>query len=276
MNNMNSTTLRISAAAFASAGVLLAASAPAAFADAGQTSPQTAAQTAAVVERTTGTADIAPRVAGTVPTTAAEVLTSSAGDGSTIGISLPASDNATGVASEHGTVVYPDADGSSALAVQRTTEGGVRALAVIANASAPREYRYGLDLPEGAILQQQQDGSVTVLKDGEALGAFQAPWAKDANGAAVPTSYRIQDGALVQTVAFDAGTAFPVVADPTWAGLKKRAKNALKSSDRSTVAGAVGGCIIGAVGAAGAGCGPGAAVGAIGGFAKGAIEGFFK
>ncbi len=273
---MNTTTLRISATALVSAGALLAACAPAAFADSDQTPSQAAARSAVAVERTTGTADIAPGTAGTVPATAAGVITSSADDGSTIGITLPASGKARGVATGNGTVVYPDADGSSALAVQRTTGGGVRALAVISDASAPKEYRYGLDLPAGATLQQQEDGSVTVMKEGEALGAFQAPWAKDANGTAVPTSYRVQDGALVQSVAFDAGTAFPVVADPTWAGFKKRAKSALKSSNRSTVAGAVGGCIVGAVSTAGAGCGPGAAVGAIGGFAKGAVEGFFK
>lgn len=46
--------------------------------------------------------------------------------------------------------------------------------------------------------------------------AFDAAWAKDANGRPVPTRYRIEGSTLVQVVDFTPGTAFPVVADPGW------------------------------------------------------------
>ncbi len=278
---MTSTTFRISTVSVMAAGALVAACAPSAFAEGGQGAPQVAARAATAVEKATGTGDILPAPAvGTAapaaPLTSDGELKVSGADGSTIGIALPHTAGVVGVASGSGTVVYPDAVDSASVAVQPTTADGVRALVVIADASAPREYRYALNLPDGAGLQRQDDGSFTVVKDGRELGSFQTPWAKDANGDPVATEYRVQDGALIQSVAFDDNTTFPIVADPTWKGFEKRVENALVGSDQSTVAGAAAGCITGAIGAAGVGCGPGAAVGAIGGFAKGAIEGFLK
>lgn len=45
-------------------------------------------------------------------------------------------------------------------------------------------------------------------------GGVQAPWAKDANGKAISTHYRVEADTLVQVVEFDDDTAFPVTADP--------------------------------------------------------------
>lgn len=53
------------------------------------------------------------------------------------------------------------------------------------------------------------------------LGTFALPWAKDANGKPVATSYRIDGDSIVQTLKFDANTAFPVVADPFWRSVWK-------------------------------------------------------
>ncbi|MFD8145350.1 hypothetical protein [Streptomyces sp. NPDC059708] len=223
----------------------------------------------------TGTQDIAVDTRASVPATATGTVEALADDGSTIGIRLPATRATDAVRSPHGTVVYPDS-AAAGLAVQPVGEGGIRALIVVNDASAPTEYRFGLDLPVGAEAFSQADGSVAVLKGGDLLGVFAAPWAKDANGRPVATGYRLDQGSLVQTVAFDAHTAFQVVADPTWEGVKKRAKAALRNSNTSTVTGAVAGCVAGAITAAGAGCGPGAAAGAVGGFAKGAVEGFVR
>ncbi len=49
----------------------------------------------------------------------------------------------------------------------------------------------------------------------ELLTTFDPAWAKDANGAPVPTRYEIEGNTLVQVVDFTADTAFPVVADPS-------------------------------------------------------------
>ena len=42
-----------------------------------------------------------------------------------------------------------------------------------------------------------------------------APWARDADGAPVPTHYEVTGGTLTQIVDFTPATAFPVVADPS-------------------------------------------------------------
>ncbi|WKV75434.1 hypothetical protein AW27_030290 [Streptomyces sp. PCS3-D2] len=273
---MNSVAFRISAASLIVSTAVLAGSAPAAFATTRQAPVQTAGQTADAVEKVTGTQDITEAAPSTVPATATGKVVARADDGSTIGIRLPATRASDAVTSPHGTVVYPNSAAATSLAVQPISDGGIRALIVINDASAPTEYRFGLDLPTDAEVIALDDGSAAVVKGDDMLGVFAAPWAQDANGRPVATSYRLEQGSLVQTVAFDADTAFPVVADPTWEGLKKRAKAALKNSNTSTVTGAAAGCIAGAITAAGAGCGPGAAAGAVGGFAKGAIEGFIR
>jgi hypothetical protein len=56
----------------------------------------------------------------------------------------------------------------------------------------------------GAVVLTDLDGRVSVLA---------APWAKDAHGVSLPTSYRIEGSTLVQTVD-TAGAVFPVAADP--------------------------------------------------------------
>jgi len=45
----------------------------------------------------------------------------------------------------------------------------------------------------------------------------EAAWAKDANGQDVPTHYEVRDDKLFQVVVPTTSTAYPVVADPTWA-----------------------------------------------------------
>ena len=65
----------------------------------------------------------------------------------------------------------------------------------------------------------EDDGSVSLIgAGGKWLGGIATPWAKDANGKSVPTSYSIDGNKLTQHVSFDSTTAFPVVADPWWAG----------------------------------------------------------
>ncbi|MEU8972163.1 hypothetical protein AB0D11_23295 [Streptomyces monashensis] len=76
--------------------------------------------------------------------------------------------------------------------------------------------RVPVSLPEGARLRQAVDGSVVVVpaNQDEPVAAVNAPWARDARGKDVPTSYRLDGDTLVQRVDFAAATALPVVADP--------------------------------------------------------------
>ncbi|MEU1134375.1 hypothetical protein ABZ383_31715 [Streptomyces sp. NPDC005900] len=205
-----------------------------------------AERTAAAVESIAGTGDIAGSalqpngtlksvtateagqpITVTTPATASGTITTTA-NGATVGIGLSNASQAKGIKSPKGTVVYPNASQDADLALQPTAAGGVRALVTVNNANAAKEYRFDLALPEGAVTKQLEDGRVLVLtgtdEDADILGWFDAPWAKDANGDAVPTSYRVEDGSLIQSIDFDENTAFPVVADPFWSSAWKWAK----------------------------------------------------
>lgn len=180
------------------------------------------ADSASVVETSSGTVDIPTSPDGTI----------SVGDGSAaVEIGLPEVVSADGVLDQSGeTVVYSDAQQPADVAVQ-ATDGGARALVTIKDATAPDRYAFPVDGPEGSRLVPATEimgadydtGEVLlVAADGlTVLGTFDAPWATDANGAAVPTRYEIEGSTLVQVVEFGEDTAFPVVADPNWWSIAK-------------------------------------------------------
>ncbi|MER5941336.1 hypothetical protein ABT121_28910 [Streptomyces sp. NPDC001928] len=196
----------------------------------------TTAKAAAVVERATGTRDLALSTAApesaarsvtstesgsvtvTAPTDSLGYVESTTADGTKLRLNLPETNKVTGVKAGAGTVVYADAARSTDLAVQPTSDGGARTLVTLKDDAAPDEYRFGLDLPSGTELMEDGNGGYLITKSGSkgatVLGSVDAPWAKDANGKAVPTSYRVEGDSLVQKVTTTADTAFPVVADP--------------------------------------------------------------
>ncbi|WP_054009930.1 hypothetical protein [Arthrobacter sp. ERGS1:01] len=96
------------------------------------------------------------------------------------------------------------------------TASGSQSIIKIDSASAATEYRFPLEIPARAKAKVLKDGSVEFSsQDGAILGSVLAPWAHDANGASVPTSFTIDGTTLVQRVAHTEQTAFPVVADPS-------------------------------------------------------------
>ncbi|HUR07281.1 MAG TPA: hypothetical protein VM347_32375 [Nonomuraea sp.] len=112
-----------------------------------------------------------------------------------------------------GLVTYAAKQPSVAYAHQRTGQIA-RALTIIKDSSAPTEYRFPISAPEGSMLEvEDDDGTVLIYNNDIYLGEIDLPWAKDANGNAVPTSYRVEGMTLIQTVNH-AGAAYPVVADP--------------------------------------------------------------
>ncbi|GCD34604.1 hypothetical protein OEIGOIKO_02343 [Streptomyces chrestomyceticus JCM 4735] len=247
-----------------SAATLTLGAAPAAFAG---DIPSPAEQTAALVEKATGTTDIAltPAPGTTIPQRSTGDAKAGTATGDAVSIALPGTKNVTGAKAGKNTTVYPGAAEATDLAVQPTTDGGIRALAVLKDVTAPREQRYDVGLPAGARLVELDNGAVAAIaKNGTFLGGFTTPWAKDANGKPVPTSYRVDGNTLVQSVRIADSTAFPVVADPKW----------LNDAAKGTAAGLVGGCAAGAL-AGGVGCLPGAVASGVAGGVAGAISGLF-
>ncbi|MGX7681077.1 hypothetical protein ACSMXN_19485 [Jatrophihabitans sp. DSM 45814] len=87
----------------------------------------------------------------------------------------------------------------------------------LADKNAPSSYDFALTLPGKSTASVQPDGSVAVVTAGRPVGAFLPPWAKDANGKALPTHFTVNGATLTQQID-TAGAAYPITADPhyTW------------------------------------------------------------
>ena len=153
-----------------------------------------------------------------VPADPSEGITLAGATGQ-LGIGLPSGDvAASAVAETEGVVSYDNGDGSTTVPVVKE-DGSLQINTIIENEAAPTRYEYSLDIPAGGSVEEIGDGMFAVLTaEGELLSAILPPWAKDANGVDIPTRYAIESGSLVQYVDHDqAGTAYPVVADPKFA-----------------------------------------------------------
>ncbi|MFI7388426.1 DNRLRE domain-containing protein [Streptomyces sp. NPDC049813] len=134
-----------------------------------------------------------------------------------------------------GNVVYAS-NGPVDTVVQPTVDGGSRTLNIIKSSSAPHDYETGYTLPAGMkAVVHDEDGSVSLYSPGdedtsktptnEPAGFFEAPWAKDAGGKDVPTSYKVVGNKLVQHVEFGSNSAYPLVIDPSWWSTTKKIFN---------------------------------------------------
>jgi hypothetical protein len=120
------------------------------------------------------------------------------------------------------------------VAVQ-SIEDGVRFIAVAKDASAPKQTSFKLNVPADTQVVPASDGETgfdliqpikndqgsTTDEDGDAygtltLGHLDAPWAKDANGKDVPTTYALDGATITQTVTPAADATYPLVSDPKW------------------------------------------------------------
>ena len=131
--------------------------------------------------------------------------------------------NAEVYKTSHGTIIYQDTRSNVDLAVQ-PMEKGFRSLVIIKNHLAPNTYRFAVTPPPGSRLVSSLDyfgnGYDTkevfvVNADNIITAVFTPAWAEDANGKSLVTDYSIEGNTLVQRVDFDHYSAFPIVADPT-------------------------------------------------------------
>jgi hypothetical protein len=117
-----------------------------------------------------------------------------------------------------GTVLYPAVDGGASAAVQLLDDGTARIQTLVPDAEAQHHFTYRFG--NGVVPVVNEDGSVALTVNGPdgapvEIGSVAAPWASDANGNPVSTSYRVIGAALVQTIATNESTVYPVVADPS-------------------------------------------------------------
>lgn len=145
-----------------------------------------------------------------------------------------------------------------------------RAVLAIPDADAPSSYDFELQAPEGTKAEHNSDGSITLVSPGavqqdgvqvdRVIAEINAPWAVDANGVAVPTSYTFDGETLTQNIDFSAVTAFPVVADPKvdWMGYFVRLTYTKAETRNMRDQGVIIGAIVGAGAAIAAAAGPAA------------------
>ena len=123
---------------------------------------------------------------------------------------------ARGAAREaHGISWFDGADDASAAYLQPVRDG-VRLLTALADASAGAQSSYDFALPEGSYPTVLPTGD-TLLSDASHhyIGTLAAPWARDASGRSLPTTYSWSGSTLTQHVELE-GARFPVLLDPLW------------------------------------------------------------
>lgn len=156
-----------------------------------------------------------------IPKNSVEPITLSQNDGEDVSISLPFSSVGNQAEEgEYGEISYDHVGLDASSSVLPRDDGSVQMVTTIESSSAPQEYAYQLDLPEGTSLELLEDGGFLALNpDGSLALGGAAPWAKDANGEDVPTHYEIRGSSLVQVVEHQNrnNVSYPVTADP-WLG----------------------------------------------------------
>jgi hypothetical protein len=116
--------------------------------------------------------------------------------------------------SPSGLAVYANTADSS-FAFSKASAGANAGYAVITGADAPTAYRFAFTVDgKPAVLRLVAGGGVDVLDaNGTLVNSIAPAWAKDATGAALPSSYSVSGNVLTQSVTH-AGAAYPVIADP--------------------------------------------------------------
>ncbi|MBE1490777.1 hypothetical protein [Plantactinospora soyae] len=108
-------------------------------------------------------------------------------------------------------------DGRKTDLVLRHAADVAQVMTVLTDDTAPTSYVYRF---RGAELVALPQGAVAVFQDNQAAGVsghaalVRAPWATDATGKSLPTSYAVEGEYLTQRID-TTGAVFPVVADPS-------------------------------------------------------------
>ncbi len=215
-----------------------------------------AQRNATIVENAIGADDVAKNISKTkghyiagvdgldivIPKNGGNAINAELDTGEKISMNLPNEvADSEGILTENGTVVYDSSQENVTFLVQATEnevkagekESGVRTMVLIEDSTAPQDYAFKFELPKGSefvrgsdLKSDEIDNDDIVIIDNEGFinGIIKAPWAKDANGKSLKTTYKLEGDVLVQHIEFDENTNFPVVADP-WYGTSSQTEN---------------------------------------------------
>jgi RHS repeat-associated protein len=111
-------------------------------------------------------------------------------------------------------VVYANAQTDTDVVVKPVTSG-VEVFWQLRSPRAPQELSVDLGLPQGAIAEESESGSVVVTHAGEQMTTVSAPVAVDSQGQDVPISMGVQGDEVVLAIEHrDRDIAYPILVDP--------------------------------------------------------------
>lgn len=142
-------------------------------------------------------------VEGEFPATVAEVPA--------IGVAVAEELTTIGVDGEFS--VAEASDGTSATYLRDTVIGG-QAIFASNDVDGLDDFRITFDTPIARVVPTSDGHFVHFIEDTSIL--VQNPWAFAGDGSNLPTTLRFEGQTLIQDVRVDAGTTYPVVADPAW------------------------------------------------------------
>jgi hypothetical protein len=173
---------------------------------------------AAVATSDSGDVAIESEVYGTeivVPVVPVDPLTVTDGHVA-VAITLPFSDVAQDAeVLTPGAVAYDNENGSVTAAVVKS-DGVLQIATVIDGPAAPTEYAYEFSPPPGYGISIEANAVIVRSDIGDFAGVVSPAWARDADGAHVPTWYEVRGNLLTQVVQHSPAFAYPIVADPTY------------------------------------------------------------
>jgi len=118
-----------------------------------------------------------------------------------------------------GGVEVTNASGGEQQITEATAKGGVQVITISQNAKTARKIRFTTTIPDGTGWVPQSNGQIYLMPKGggqpDPIMVLAAPWAVDANGVSLPTSYTVKGKTIIQTIDTK-GAAFPIVSDPDW------------------------------------------------------------
>jgi len=159
-----------------------------------------------------GFAPVNPIVDVTLPSSSDGELT--VGDDLSLTASIPGGGTTAARRAGDAAVFYPEA-GTDTDLVATPTSNGLETFFTLRSAQSPETASLTFDLPRGASLLKQEDGSVNVVRDGKRIGRISAPVAKDAQGTPVATSASVDgDTVTVTTPHRGKDVAYPILVDP--------------------------------------------------------------
>lgn len=105
-----------------------------------------------------------------------------------------------------------DSEETESTYIRSTPVGGQ----ILFAASEAHDGRFAVEFTDG-IAEVIPAGAELIVRlgTGQAI-QLEAPWAVDANGDTLATTYAVEGNFVVQNVAVSAATAYPIVADPNW------------------------------------------------------------